>query len=105
MKERAALAVEGKYSDGKVEAISQGVEWQTSDQATADVNVRGEVTAQREGKVNITARYAGVTSSALTLSITGDTPVVSPPAVPPQPSKPQPAETETIKDMRRKVLR
>ncbi len=96
VKERTALAVEGKYSDGKVAAISYGVEWQSSDQATAEVNSKGEVTAQKEGKVNITARYAGITSSALTLSIKGGTE---------SNESAQEPKTESIQEFRRRLLR
>ena len=71
--ERTALALEGKYSDGKVENISQGADWRSSNRATAEVDSKGEVTAQKEGKVNITARYAGIISSPLALSIKGAT--------------------------------
>ncbi len=71
VKERAALSLEGKYSDGKVTPISRGVEWRSSNRATAAVNSKGEVTAKKEGKVNITARHAGMVSSPLILSVKG----------------------------------
>ncbi len=73
VEERIALALEGKYSDGKVKTISEGVRWQSSDRATAEVNSKGEVTAYKEGKVNITGRHQGIISSRLTLSVKGGT--------------------------------
>lgn len=68
---RASLGVRGRYSDGKEDEISQGVQWQSSDRAIATVNPQGQVAGQKEGSVDITARHGGIVSSPLTLFIKG----------------------------------
>ncbi|MBI4524579.1 MAG: protein kinase [Deltaproteobacteria bacterium] len=95
IKERVPLTVKGRYSDGKTTTISEGVEWQSSDRTVAEVTRAGEVIGHKEGKAEITARHAGVISSALTLSVKSSD----------EPSKPEETKTETIQDFRRRLLR
>ncbi|MBI4524574.1 MAG: protein kinase [Deltaproteobacteria bacterium] len=70
-KERVTLSAKGKYSDGKETQVSKGVQWQSSNESIAVVNPRGEVRGQAEGQVQITARYRGVASPPLSLTVKG----------------------------------
>lgn len=71
VKERVLLTVKGKYSDGKENEIVTGVRFETSDANVAAVNSRGEVEGKKEGKAEVTARYAGVVSGVYTFYVKG----------------------------------
>jgi serine/threonine protein kinase len=68
-KNRLSLHLMGKYSDGREKEMSKEVRWKSSDTKIATVNSRGEVLGQKEGRVNILARYANVTSKPLNLVV------------------------------------
>lgn len=94
VKERLVLTVKGKYSDGKENEIPGGVRWESSDATVATVNSRGELEAFKEGKTQIRATYAGVTSPVYTFQVKGS----------PESQKVDKPE-EGIQDMRRRLLR
>jgi hypothetical protein len=68
-RERVSLQVKGRYSDGKEDEFSQGIQWQSSDRTVGTVNPQGTVTGLKEGSVDITARRGDVVSPPLTLFI------------------------------------
>src|SRR5262245_13164233 len=53
--ETIQLKVTANYSDGKQEAVKEGIEWASSDPKVAIVNDRGEVKGLRAGSATITA--------------------------------------------------
>ncbi len=59
VKDKVSLTVKGKYSDGRDEIVA-GVRWQSSNEYIAEVNSKGVLEGKNEGKVEITASYAGV---------------------------------------------
>jgi cytochrome c-type biogenesis protein CcmH/NrfG len=65
---RLALRVRGKYSDGK-EGEIKTVRWESSDSSIATVNARGEISGQREGKVQVIARSGDVASDPVRLTV------------------------------------
>jgi hypothetical protein len=71
VKERVLLTVKGKYSDGNENEIITGVRFESSDANVAAVNSRGEVEGKKEGKAEVTARYAGVVSGVYTFYVKG----------------------------------
>ena len=83
VEERVTLRATGKYSNGKQAEIPRGVEWHSSSRTIAAVDSAGRVVGRKAGKVDITAKYAGVVSSPLTLSVKeARGRVLPPPAVP-----------------------
>ena len=70
--ERLALKVRGIYSDGRKDEILEAVEWQSSNLSVETVSPKGWVQTQKEGKAEITARYAGVASEPWALSVKGE---------------------------------
>ncbi|MBI4523601.1 MAG: protein kinase [Deltaproteobacteria bacterium] len=68
-KERLPLMVKGLYSDGNTVKISQGIKWESSNEAIASVTQEGEVVANKKGEAQITARYAGVVSKPMIVSV------------------------------------
>lgn len=68
--QRIALTIRGKDSDGREVEIRQGVEWRSSDEGVLSVDSRGQVEAQKVGSADITARYEGLASLALTFTVT-----------------------------------
>ena len=94
LKERSALTLRGRYSDGKEDIIRAGVQWMSSDASVARVNSNGEIEALKEGKTQISATYDGVVSGIYTLSIRGGE----------EPKKVEDSG-EQIKDLRRRLLR
>jgi pullulanase len=91
--ERVLLTVKGKYSNGKENEIAAGVRFQSSDATVAAVNSRGEVEGKKEGKAEVTARYAGVVSGVYTFHVKGS------------PEKQKEDQTERLQDERRRLLR
>src|SRR5262245_52473368 len=69
VKDKVSLTVKGKYSDGRDEIVA-GVRWQSSNEYIAEVNSKGVLEGKNEGKVEITASYAGV-STVYTVYIRG----------------------------------
>ena len=91
MKDKVSLTVKGKYSDGRDEIV-EGVRWQSSDENIAEVNSRGVLEGKKEGKVEITASYAGV-NTVYTVYIKGV-----------EVEKPKDSGTE-MRDIQRRILR
>ena len=71
VQERVVLTVRGKYSDGKENEIGAGVRFESSDANVAVVNSRGELEGKKQGKAEVTARYAGVVSGVYTFYVKG----------------------------------
>jgi hypothetical protein len=94
VKERSALTLKGRYSDGREDTIRAGVQWMSSDASVARVNSNGEIEALKEGKTQISATYDGVVSRIYTFSIRGGE----------EPKKVE-ESGEQIKDLRRRLLR
>jgi len=94
VKERVPLTVRGKYSDGNENEIVTGVRFESSDANVAAVNSRGEIEGKKEGKADVTARYAGVVSGVYTFYVKG---------VPEKPKEDQAGER--LQDQRRRLLR
>ena len=94
VKERILLTVKGKYSNGKENEIAAGVRFESSDATVAAVNSRGEVEGKKEGKAEVTARYAGVVSGVYTFYVKGGA----------EKEKPDQA-AEPLQDQRRRLLR
>ncbi len=94
VKERVPLTVRGKYSNGNENEIVTGVRFESSDANVAAVNSRGEIEGKKEGKAEVTARYAGVVSGVYTFNVKGD----------PEKSKEDQAG-ERLQDQRRRLLR
>lgn len=69
VKDRVALRVRGRYSDGSEGLITKGVDWQTSDRAVVTINSKGQAEGRREGNADVTARYGDIASSPLTLVV------------------------------------
>jgi hypothetical protein len=65
---RIVLRARGKYSDGK-ESDVKTVRWGSSNSAIADVNARGEVLGQREGKVQVVARSGDIASEPVRVTV------------------------------------
>ncbi len=68
IKERMALKVKGKYSDGREKEIKKGVEWQSNNEGVVSV-AGGQVEARRAGHADITVGYKGLVSPPLTLIV------------------------------------
>jgi len=64
-----SLGLRARFSDEQEKDISEGVEWKSSATNVAAVDSRGRVQPRQAGKTEITARYGGVVSAALTLTI------------------------------------
>ena len=94
VKERILLTVKGKYSNGKENEIVAGVRFESSDATVAAVNSRGEIEGKKEGKAEVTARYAGVVSGIYTFYVKGN---------PETPKEDQ--SQERLQDQRRRLLR
>ena len=94
IKERVPLTVKGKYSDGNENEIVAGVRFESSDATVAAVNSRGEVEGKKEGKAEVTARYAGVVSGVYTFHVKGN----------PEKQK-EDQSGERLQDQRRRLLR
>lgn len=92
--ERIPLTVKGKYSNGKENEIVAGVRFESSDATVAAVNSRGEVEGKKEGKAEVTARYAGVVSGVYTFYVKGN----------PEKQK-EDQSGEPLQDQRRRLLR
>ncbi|TMB73634.1 MAG: hypothetical protein E6J54_05800, partial [Deltaproteobacteria bacterium] len=71
VQERVVLTVRGKYSDGKENEIGAGVRFESSDANVAVVNSRGELEGKKQGKAEVTARYADVVSGVYTFYVKG----------------------------------
>jgi serine/threonine protein kinase len=67
--DRAFLKVSGNYSDGRTSEIKKGVRWESSDSSVLSVDSGGEVQGHREGIVEIIARYQGIRSDPLSVSV------------------------------------
>ena len=91
VKDKVSLTVKGKYSDGRDEIVA-GVRWQSSNENIAEVNSKGVLEGKNEGKVEITASYAGV-STVYTVYIKGV-----------EVEKPKDSGTE-MRDIQRRILR
>jgi hypothetical protein len=80
--ETIQLSVTANYSDGKQDAIREGIEWASSDPKVAIVNDQGEVRGLRSGSTTITAKSSGAISPGWTLSVKAPEPPTEPVAVP-----------------------
>lgn len=68
-KEKIALTVTGKYSDGTEKPVADGWVLASSNAAVASVNARGEVEAGRAGNAEIIARVGSLNSAPLRLVV------------------------------------
>jgi hypothetical protein len=68
-REKLALRVSGRYSDGSRKALSSGVDWISSDTAVASVNAAGELETWRAGRTAVVARMGEVSSPPLELVV------------------------------------
>jgi hypothetical protein len=57
--ETKQLQVEAVYDDGTEEALTDAVEWKSSDEKVAAVGKDGQITAKQKGKAEITAAFEG----------------------------------------------
>ena len=99
--DRSSIRVRGRYSDNSEKTISDGLQWQLSDQSVASLNANGELLALRPGKVEVVARLGDLRSSPLTFLIK-DSPKTIPPEIKPAktpepPSVKLPVVTEQMK--------
>ncbi|MDH3443413.1 MAG: Ig-like domain-containing protein, partial [Deltaproteobacteria bacterium] len=78
--ETLTLTLRGQFSDGSENEITKGVQWSSSDPRVAAVSTAGKVAAKQPGSTEITATYAGITSSSWTLAVKA--PDVKPPPAP-----------------------
>ena len=76
--ERTFLNASAKYSDGKMQAISSGLEWRSSNNAVVTVNAKGEVEGRKEGVAEITVQHDGQVSSPVTLVVKAERPAPPP---------------------------
>ncbi|HEY7320127.1 MAG TPA: TIR domain-containing protein [Candidatus Binatia bacterium] len=101
--ERLPLRVKARYSDGKERGLSSGVEWRSSDSSIASVDSRGELVALRTGKIAVFARWGGIESAALEITVresvikpAAELPTNKPAAEPPVTPAKLPAQTVNI---------
>jgi hypothetical protein len=75
-KETANVTLKGQYTDGTQKIISEGVQWLSSETRVATIDDQGRVTARLAGETKITARYGDLVSSAWTLAVRPEKPVL-----------------------------
>jgi hypothetical protein len=77
--ETLSVTLEGQFSDGTQKRINEGVEWLSSEPGVATIDDQGRVEARRAGETKITARFGDLVSSAWTLAVRAEKPVVTAP--------------------------
>ncbi len=72
--ETGALTVSGNFSDGSQTAISDNLEWQSSNPSVATVSGKGEVAARNEGVAQISVKHQGAESVAFNVTVKAKAP-------------------------------
>lgn len=57
----AIVTIKATYSNGSTEAVTDGIEWTTNNDAVASVDQNGVIIANAKGKATITAKYGNKT--------------------------------------------
>jgi len=69
LNERTALRLSARYSDGTSEEIKENVEWTSSDPSVLSFVAAGTAEAKAIGKVQVSARYQGVSTPPLDIRV------------------------------------
>lgn len=67
--ERLTLALDANYSDGRQEAVTEGIEWYSSNPAVAAIGAGGEIEARSPGQATVSARYGEAQAAPRTLTV------------------------------------
>ena len=90
------VTLKGQFSDGSQKRIQEGVEWLSSEPSVATIDDQGRVEARQAGETKITARYGDLVSSAWTLAVRAEKPVVTAPAPSEKPVTKTPPPTKLV---------
>jgi TIR domain/Bacterial Ig-like domain (group 2) len=69
VKDRARLRVKALFSDGATREITDGVDWQSTDNSVVNINTDGQIEAVKEGKAWVTGRFRGAEAETLLIEV------------------------------------
>jgi hypothetical protein len=69
VKDRARLRVKALFSDGAIREITEGVDWQSTDDSVANISANGQLEALKEGKARVMGRFRGAEAETLLIEV------------------------------------
>jgi TIR domain/Bacterial Ig-like domain (group 2) len=67
--DRARLRVKALFSDGAIREITEGVDWQSTDNSVINISTNGQLEAVKEGKARVTGRFRGAEAETLLIEV------------------------------------
>jgi hypothetical protein len=69
VKDRARLRVKALFSDGAIREITEGVDWQSTDNSVVNINTDGQIEAVKEGKARVMGRFKDAEAEPLLIEV------------------------------------
>jgi TIR domain/Bacterial Ig-like domain (group 2) len=67
--DRARLRVKAFFSDGAIREITEGVDWQSTNDSVVNINANGQLETLKEGKATVIGRFRGAETEALLIEV------------------------------------